>query len=622
MPSARQLILKRLADSHNAAVERVVECALEATTGDDQASLVDVLVRRNHRTGWIAMIRQFDRMSPELQDKLLDHPRELFGPLSEAIGDNQGAGRTNVIEIIRKASDPRLVLLLIEALSDSREEVRQLAARSFVDAIRAYRAGGDPEGNDPPADPARLRRAVEFAVMQYKTHRQADVVTAALLFERIQDGPLWPMFSEPHDEVTRTAANMLRNLGDPGMVGAAILALTSPLKAAALHGLSAADDPEVTARIARESYRQLDPVVHRAAEALSHFQMLDELPEEAPWNDDNWLEWFRLVGRTGLAPNRKFAWYVRMLETTPAGDLGVPRKLMLLQAINRLEIADSLAIITALASDPDARVARSAKRALHLRKHTERNGAQSGQPGTAASVKKIMGGAAVPGQFDRVWKDFAVLPPAVQASSSRTLSTNDAQFVELLKSKLASNNATEVAQGLRMMMNLQRITPFRDQIIALCGHSDARLVASAVKLIGRLEDPKLGNLLEAAAKHTDARVRANAIESMQELRIAGHSTQLLAMLNSRFNRERANAIRAISEFDFSCARECLVRMLNDNNAHHRLSALWVVGQLGMLDIVRQVASTARLDGNPRVRKLAREMLVQLNDAASIQSARD
>ena len=62
-------------------------------------------------------------------------------------------------------------------------------------------------------------------------------------------------------------------------------------------------------------------------------------------------------------------------------------------------------------------------------------------------------------------------------------------------------------------------------------------------------------------------------------------------------------------------------MLNDNNAHHRLSALWVVGQLGMLDIVRQVAGCARLDAHPRVRKVARDMVVQLNEAASIQSAK-
>jgi HEAT repeat protein len=95
---------------------------------------------------------------------------------------------------------------------------------------------------------------------------------------------------------------------------------------------------------------------------------------------------------------------------------------------------------------------------------------------------------------------------------------------------------------------------------------------------------------------------------MTTLHVADRSQQVLTMLNSRHNRERANAIKAISDYDFTTARECLARMLADPNPMHRISALWVVSQLQVLGIVRQVSSIARKDPNLRVRRRAVEML--------------
>jgi HEAT repeat protein len=184
----------------------------------------------------------------------------------------------------------------------------------------------------------------------------------------------------------------------------------------------------------------------------------------------------------------------------------------------------------------------------------------------------------------------------------------DPKFTEQLKAKLASGNTAEVGQGLKMLATLPKVTAYRGQIIALCGHVDVRVAAIAIKLVGQLEDPRLKDLLEAAAQHADPRVRANAVEAMAALHIARSSQQVLAMLHSRHNRERANAIKAISEFDFVTARECLVRMLGDPNPLHRMSALWVVEQLQFPELVRQVSTVGRRDPNARIRKRATEML--------------
>jgi len=212
--------------------------------------------------------------------------------------------------------------------------------------------------------------------------------------------------------------------------------------------------------------------------------------------------------------------------------------------------------------------------------------------------------------FDKTWDDYLRLPPAVQRTTVRTMAMDPA-LAEQLRAKF-QGSPTEVAQALRMVSALPNLAPYRAQIIALCGHKDVRIAAMAVRLVGRLEDPKFRELLEAATHHTDARVRANAIEAMDDLHIAARSQQMLAMLNSRHNRERANAIKALGQFDFGTARECLERMLNDPNPLHRMSALWVVSQLHFLETLRQVSTMARRDPNAHVRKRAGEMLETLS----------
>jgi hypothetical protein len=100
------------------------------------------------------------------------------------------------------------------------------------------------------------------------------------------------------------------------------------------------------------------------------------------------------------------------------------------------------------------------------------------------------------------------------------------------------------------------------------------------------------------------------------LHIADNSQRVLAMLNSRHSRERANAIKAIGSFDFNTAKECLSRMLPDSSPLHRMSALWVVGQLNLIEVLRQVSNISRRDPNLRVRSRAAEMIETLGGTVS------
>ena len=136
--SVRDALLKRLATSQNAAVENAVEAALSQALPHEQQDLAQVLLERNRRPGWIALVRAFHKLPEELQNHLLHQPKDLFGPLSDTMEDDEGNGRMNVIEIVRKAADPKLTFLLTEALSDVRPEVRSHAAHAILELILCY----------------------------------------------------------------------------------------------------------------------------------------------------------------------------------------------------------------------------------------------------------------------------------------------------------------------------------------------------------------------------------------------------------------------------------------------------------------------------------------------------
>jgi HEAT repeat protein len=641
--TVRNSILNKLTASRNLAVERAVEVALAGATPAEQAELADVLLQRNGRSGWVAMIRAFDRLAEPIRQKLVARPRDLFGPLSETMQDAEGPARENVIAIVRHCADARLVYLLAEALMDPRHQVRELAGRSLLDAVRRHceplALGTSDQCLDREAA-AQVQRAIDFALRHYATHRQNTTLLTALIQERQHDSPLWTLFHDPYDDLTRAATVTLRAPSEPSVAPALLLALASPLKPAAMAGIASIENPAMAKAVAAQSYRFVDPLLRDAARGIAHLKLLPALRRNPPWDLASWASWLRLIESVGLQPAERLTWLTSLYGAAPASAEAVAWKMCTLRAIADTALPEAGLTLATAVRDDDQRVARFAARILvsrraipgewrdiardviprspHLSVRRLFTGTREPRPSAAIAggggmlrAAAAMAQEPVGGTFEKIWSSYPKLPPVVQHNAARAVAADPAH-AEGLRQKLQSGTPQEIAQGLRMLTPLPRLTAFRAQVIALCGHADPRIAAMAVRLVGRLEDPKLRDLLEAAMKHADARVRANAVESVEELRIADKSQQILAMLNSRHSRERANAIKAIGQFNFATARECLLRMLTDPNPLHRMAALWVVGQLNLLDIMRQVALVARRDPNLRVRSKAAEMVETLS----------
>ncbi|MCL2645975.1 MAG: HEAT repeat domain-containing protein [Phycisphaerales bacterium] len=645
--SARAQILERLTRSKNLAVEGLVGSALMRATDKHRGSLSEkelatVLFARESRAGRVALVKAFDRLGDDVRATLLHDSRELFGALSEAMQDPDGSARLNVIEIVRQSANPRLSYLLAEALTDSRIQVRQRAGAALLAAVRKFRDREENavlEGSQEANDAAQIRKALEHALKQFRTHREHSVILAALVFERQPDSALWSFFSDPHDERSKAISNILRTppppsaTAGPAVVTGILIALGTSLKPAAIAGIAATEDPTTAAAFMRESYRLADPVLHAALQQVGHLRMLETLWQHAPPNDRTWSHWLRTIDALGLQAADRVKWLGRLLiRAANIGGTPMPRgcavwKLSVMRSLAETGTPEAGPLIAKMMEDADERVARVAARHLIARQHPEWHALATSTRCPHPSVRRLVSylradriselisvvSNATP-KFAPVWGEYSRMPPVVQGTTTRASAQADPDFPTLLKKKLASDQTAEVGQGLKMLSALSDISGYRSQIISLCGHPDARVVALAVKLVARLDDPKLRIFLEVAAQHADPRVRTNAIESMISLRVAQSSQHVLSMLNSRHNRERASAIKAISEFDFVTARECLTRMLADPNPLHRMSALWVVEQLGLSALFRQVATMGRRDGNLRVRGRAAELIDHFDNA--------
>jgi hypothetical protein len=103
---------------------------------------------------------------------------------------------------------------------------------------------------------------------------------------------------------------------------------------------------------------------------------------------------------------------------------------------------------------------------------------------------------------------------------------------------------------------------------------------------------------------------------------AQKSTQFLPVLlhraRSAHNRERANAIKALHRMKLGTVGPELLNMLRDSRPEHRISAMWLLNEIGWWRLGGEVGRLARTDTNVRVRRYALSVLKEL--AAAMRAA--
>lgn len=160
------------------------------------------------------------------------------------------------------------------------------------------------------------------------------------------------------------------------------------------------------------------------------------------------------------------------------------------------------------------------------------------------------------------------------------------------------------------------------------GPEGARLSATAVAALGRLDTGAARETLARFARHPDDRIRANALEALGRSR-AGVDA-LRGALSDGAPRARANAVASLLELAPAdgASSAALTEMLESSasSAALKRSALWVIERRGLVQRASQVAAiaadpSADLSVRRRARRCARRLLARMASAPAVEQDR-
>ena len=187
-----------------------------------------------------------------------------------------------------------------------------------------------------------------------------------------------------------------------------------------------------------------------------------------------------------------------------------------------------------------------------------------------------------------------------------------------LARRLAGGPVEQRVKAMQITQELGLVDLLRDPLMALTTHANAKVRSKAVSILGELMTVPPDVLIERVLNDQDPRVRSNAIEVLESKRKTEFVPLLANRARSAHNRERANAIKALHRMKVNTAGTQLLAMLRDERSEHRISAMWALRQVGLWQLLNEVARMAKDDGNVRVRRYAVSLMKGVLEMAKEQ----
>jgi hypothetical protein len=224
--------------------------------------------------------------------------------------------------------------------------------------------------------------------------------------------------------------------------------------------------------------------------------------------------------------------------------------------------------------------------------------------------------------FDSYWNRFDQMDPTMRQQAGRAMLKLLPDGLQRLSRRLNSGPAEQRVKAIQVVQELSLAEPMRAELVALCTHPNSRVRSKAVMALGDIP-PTAGPdaVLEHALQDADPRVRANAIEVLEHRPNHEYMSVLAQRARSSSNRERANAIKAMHRMKIGTAAPALVEMLRDARSEHRISALWALRQIGIWQLITEVAKLAKQDENLRVRRYAMGVLKAVADVVQTKQSK-
>jgi HEAT repeat protein len=622
-----QQLLHALVHTNNEAADDVLLEAVQLGNVDEQAMVLDALMKRETTRGLGGVIAFYDSLPDSLKLLILENIKVFHHALRESGRSKDVQQRLAALKLIALGRQGKLAYVLSENLHDLDEATSKAAVEAVVALARwiatesrnlvrledAQRAAAYKDLTENRSD---IEQAVARAMDVHRGKHGPELLRAALL---LCDWPGSKTLAILHTAKHGGQSPMVRRLQQPPasehveafLLGASHGQLRSHFGTVFSH----IDEAPVLDALLRKTHwlkdHQLTLCLHQVSRAawLGDLELAHDIERRDAPDAARVGEW---IGRCGIhdvvqdqrlerlrehaagAEPHQFAARVRLLRVAAARPRGA-----------------SVQFFRGFLSDPDERLVRMAARELVRRRPPDlENMLLQLMIAAPESVRRVVSRAIGQAGFENFWQRFDRLDKNTRKSAGKAMLKMLPDAVQRLGRRLVSGAVDQRLKAMQITQELGLGELLRPSIIQLCSDPNAKLRSKAIVVFGELEGTPPEVLLDRVLNDSDPRVRANAIEVLE----TRQGAQFLPMLAARAravtanNRERANAIKALHGMKVKNATLALSAMLQDQRPEHRISALWALKSIGWWQLLNEVGRLAKSDDNLRVRRFALNVL--------------
>lgn len=638
-------LIQALIAAKNDAADDCLLDALRIGSEAEQRVCLDALIRRGTERGLGGVIALYDKLPESLQATVLAEIRKFHHAIRECGRSDDTATRLSALKLIALGRQGKLAYVLLENLHAGDETLADMAVKSLVALARwvnveskalnrgsgfGFRGSGEeqadasPETAHPQPDTRNptpetraiyseliaqrpdIEAAVARALDVHRGKHAQDLLRAGLL---LCDWPGSKTLAILHTAKHGGQSLMVRRLQQPPpsesvesfLLGASHGQLRSHFGVA----FSRINEAPVLDALLRKTHwlkdHALQTCMHHVTRAawLGEADLTHDIERRTPGDAALIGEWIAETGVHDVIQDE------RMERLRNHAMTDVAARLRLLRIAIRRKRGGSVKLIQSFLTDPDERLMRMAAREIIRRRPADfENPLLQMMTSAPESVRRVISRAIGQVGFDLFWSRFDRLDRPTRKQAGRAMLKLLPDAVVRLGRRLTGPDADGRLKAMQIAQELGLNSQLRNQLLQLCTDPNAKVRSKAVSAVGDIADLPPDALIERLIVDTDPRVRANTIEVLEAKKKVGFVPVLAQRARSANNRERANAIKAMHRMRVQTASTQLLSMMRDERSEHRISALWVLGQTGIWQLVNEAVRLAKEDSNLKVRRYA------------------
>ena len=620
MPRIRDILPGILA-MRSSAIDQALSHALTHADADEVGDLASAILKRDNANGVESLITQFHRLPAATRNRVVSHADDYAPSIRKAAARKGSSAPANALTIIELGNATRLAYLAAALCRSLEPKVRQQAGRCLV--ALAKRAVSSAQAHEQPHMNAQstgfLSETLDKAVKVFSRDDQAAILEAMLWLMPRKIGDAQQALSEPGHNASPAMASLIAQT-DCEAASRMLLLLVGfePLGTACIQALAHANASRQLARPLAMGHLLALPAGRGQLNRLTDDEALWPGPEQQkrmPEQARRWLPSY--LSAISPSPSAQVPRLTPLIKQPDlATRLATLRRLI---AIARGPNHDNGSTIEAandaiaqFTRDPEPAIARTAF--WHL-VHVD----YAGLPHILSelinskhqAIRRVAAQRLAPLGFERLWEAWPKLTSERRLTAGRALIKIDQDFHRHLGTRLASTHRETRLRALVMIAALNQGFFFEDALLELCTSDDKHIVASAVRALSGCTSKAAHQVLTMAIEHEDTRIRANGLEAMSQSQTAANLDKLIDLADEDAQRPRANAIKALLELKAKDALPSLTRMLSDHRSAHRISALWLIDELGILQVAKLVAEMSLTDEDRDVKTRAASVIQHL-----------